>query len=105
MKTVVTYELDEEDKRLLRNVGSIPPRPDCDAKCGSGFKGTCCGCPPMIAWERAWKKYEERGLEEIARKLLNAKRIEGRVEIARNNLAKLEQERKELEDFEKSLGL
>lgn len=67
MKRTVVIEYDEKDYELIRNLRNVPKNP-C-LKCGLKGNG-CCGCPDGATYANFWKPYEEAGIEDIAKKIL-----------------------------------
>lgn len=92
MQNVKVYS--EEDKQLINDALLIPDNP-CD-QCSAETRRCCAGCPEKYAEERAWKKYKEAGIYDIARDVKKRKQLRDEIQKIEKQIDEIN---KRLPDF------
>lgn len=64
-KVIVTYDKKDIEMLDIKKCAMLPNNPCSVCPNASG----CCGCPASGLYEKAWKQYKERGIDDIARNI------------------------------------
>lgn len=93
MQNIKVYS--EEDKQLINNAWFMIPDDPCD-ECGPETKRGCAGCPKKYEEERAWKRYKEAGIDDVARDVKKRKQLQDKIQRIEKEIADIN---KRLPDF------